>query len=283
MSLRFRHFVGAFTVLSLSTVAAAQKTHPADTAPPDTVALLKDVQAHQKAVESIRDNYTFHEAFKDEKLDGKDRVTETRTEEAEVFYAYGRRIVRVLKRDGKELSPQEREKEDNRVRKLLEGQAKHATVEDKERSGGRGFVSLMLAAAKLSNPRRVDFRGRPTLVVDFTGDPSADTHGVSENAVRKIAGTMWIDDADHQVARMEAHFYDNFRIAGFLVTISKGSSFTIDQAPVGDGLWMQTVRDFHLAARLLIKGLRNNIHVEDSEFRRFDTATVQKIGSVKEH
>jgi hypothetical protein len=76
------------------------------------------------------------------------------------------------------------------------------------------------------------------------------------------------------------HFYDNFRVGGgLLASVQKGTAMNVDQAPLGDGLWMQVGSEDHLAARVVVKNLRENLHIQDFDFKRFDIATVEKIGS----
>ena len=66
----------------------------------------------------------------------------------------------------------------------------------------------------MRNPRRETFRGRPTIVFDFQGRKDAKTHGIAEDASKKLQGTLWIDEADKEVAHMEVRFDDNFHVAG---------------------------------------------------------------------
>ena len=57
--------------------------------------------------------------------------------------------------------------------------------------------------------------------------------GMMEDASKKLQGTIWIDEADRQVAHLEVSFDDNFHVAGGPVRdVQKGSSFRFDQAPV---------------------------------------------------
>ena len=65
------------------------------------------------------------------------------------------------------------------------------------------------------------------------GRKDAKTHGLAEDASKKLQGTVWIDEADRQVAHLQVGFNENFRVAGGLVaSIQKGSNFHFDQAPV---------------------------------------------------
>jgi hypothetical protein len=248
---------------------------------PDPAALLKEVLDHQHTTDAIRENYTFHEIVRTDLLDGKDNVTGTKSEESEVFFVNGHRILRIVKRDGAELGPKEQEREQERVRKEIDGYVKAARGTERGRGGGRArIVTQILAVAKTTNPRRISFRGRDTLVFDFAGDPTAKASGMDQSAAKKLAGTVWIDEKDRQVARLEVHFYDNFRIGGGLVaSVQKGTSMNVDQSPLGEGLWMQTGSEDHLAARVVVKNLRENVHIQDFDFKRFDIGTAQQIGT----
>jgi hypothetical protein len=247
---------------------------------PDPVTLFKDVQTHQAKMDALRENYTFRENTRTETLDSGGSVKGTTVEESEVFFANGYRIARLVKKNGVELSPQAQAREQARVTKLVE-------TDIKLPSGGSetrriGIVGEILSMAKISNPRRIIFRGRQTLVFDFAGDPHASSHTREESAAKKVAGTLWIDEADRQVARMEARFYDNFRIGGgLLVNVQKGTGVEVDQSPLGDGLWMQTASEQHVAARLVVVNYRLRIHIQDFDFRKFDIGTGQKIQAPK--
>ncbi|HVW09464.1 MAG TPA: hypothetical protein VHC90_12820 [Bryobacteraceae bacterium] len=242
--------------------------------------LLREVQQHQRLADAVREDYTFHELVRTDTLSADGVVKETNSEELEVFFVHGRRILRLIKRDGVELNDREKAKEDERVRKELDGSAKKPKPTERGRGGGRDhLVSRILAVAKTSNPRREMFRGRPTLVFDFEGDPKAKASGLDQNAAKKLAGTIWIDEADRQVARLEVRFYDNFRIGGFLANVQKGTSMNVDQSPLGGGLWMQTGSEDHLAARLVVKNLRMNVHIQDFDFKKFNVGTKEQIAA----
>ncbi len=248
---------------------------------PDVPALLQDVLEHQRKTDAIRENYTFHEVVRTDMLDSDGKVKETKSEESEVFFVNGHRIIRTVKRDGVALNAHDQARELERVRKEIDGYAKTPRGAERGRGGGRArIITQILAVSKTSNPRRVVFRDRPTLVFDFAGDPNAKANGMDQNAAKKLAGTVWIDEADRQVARLEVRFSDNFRIGGgLLASVQKGTSMKVDQAPLGDGLWMQTGSEDHLAARVVVKNLRENVHVEDFDFKKFDVGTAEKIGA----
>jgi hypothetical protein len=236
---------------------------------PDPVALMKEVQTHQKQMDELRENYTFHRIRQVEELDGKGAVKKTTVVEREVFYVNGRQIARLIKNGDTPLTPDEDKKEQERVRKLTIENAKKPPSFGK--GGGVNLILMVLSVADVSNPRRVDLNGRSTLVFDFKGDKRAEAHGMQENGAKKLEGSVWVDEADRQVAKLEVEFYDNFRIAGgLLASIQKGTVMKVEQSPIGEGLWMQTESDQHMNMRVIVKGVHENTLVKNFDFKRFN-------------
>jgi hypothetical protein len=132
-------------------------------------------------------------------------------------------------------------------------------------------VSRLLDIMEVRNPRRESYRGRPTILFDFIGRKDAKTHGLAEDASKKLKGTVWIDEADRQIAHLEVSFIDNFHVAGGLVAnIQKGSNFHFDQAPVNGELWLPTGGEGTVQVRLLmVKNLRQHFVERDYDFKRF--------------
>jgi hypothetical protein len=253
--------------------------YPQSPAIPDLETLLRDAQANQHKMDNIRENYTFHRLMTTDELDDKGAIVKTTSTEREVFFVNGRQIGRLVKRNGVELKGSEEKNEQARVTKIVEA----AMKTDQKARRGRGSISMIsqiLPMVKIANPRRISFQDRTTLAFDFTGDPHAKGKDMNENAAKKMAGTIWFDEADHQVARIEIHFYDNFRIGGgLLASVQKGTTFEIEQSPIGDGLWMQTSRIQHVAARIVVKNYRENERVKNFDFKKFNVDAVQQVGA----
>jgi hypothetical protein len=250
-------------LILLASLACAQTSFP------DPATLLQDIQANQQKMDAIRENYTFHRLVTEDDLDEKGAVVKSTTMEREIFFVNGHRIGRLVKKNGVELSGNEEKNEQARVKKLIETSLK---APPKRRGGS--LIAEILPMATISNPRRLIFHGRSTLAYDFTGDPHAKGKNTNENAAKKMAGTLWFDEADRQVARMEIHFYENFRVGGFLASVKSGTMQDIERSPIGDGLWMETSREEHVDARIVVKNFRQNVHVKDVDFKKFNVDAV---------
>ena len=235
---------------------------------------MLEVVAHQKQLEKIRENYTYRSSFTDDQIDSDGRVQKTETEEREVLFVNTHRIERTVKKNGKPLNDHDQQKEQERVNKLVEKAEKTPPGEPID---GQQSISIMhlLDIMEASNPRREVFRGRSTILFDFAGRHDVHTHGLAEDASKKLAGTLWIDEKDRQVAHMEARFTDNFHVGGgLLANVQKGSSFYFDQAPVNGEIWFPTGAEGRVQARvLLLKGIREHFVEKDWDYQRFSVET----------
>ena len=264
-------------IACMVTLAAGQELKAADAAVspvPDIRKLMLEVVAHQKQLEKIRENYTYRSSFTDDQIDSDGRVQKTETEEREVLFVNTHRIERTVKKNGKPLNDHDQQKEQERVNKLVEKAEKTPPGEPID---GQQSISIMhlLDIMEASNPRREVFRGRSTILFDFAGRHDVHTHGLAEDASKKLAGTLWIDEKDRQVAHMEARFTDNFHVGGgLLANVQKGSSFYFDQAPVNGEIWFPTGAEGRVQARvLLLKGIREHFVEKDWDYQRFSVET----------
>jgi hypothetical protein len=253
----------------------------ADLPLPDIRQLMREVQEHQKQLDKIRENYTYTSWQTTEDIDADGKVKKQETGEYEEFFVNGHVIERKVKHDGKTLDQQEQQKETERVTKLVEKAEK--TPRDKALDGPSISVSRLLEIMDVRNPRRENFRGDSTIVFDFVGRKDVKTHGIAEDASKKLQGTIWINEADRQVARLEVSFNDNFRVIGGLVaTVQKGSNFRFDQAKVNGEIWLPIGGEGVMQARvLMVKNFRQRFAERDYDYKRFTVETQQEPKDAK--
>ncbi|MGP8268989.1 MAG: hypothetical protein ACLQLH_02890 [Terracidiphilus sp.] len=260
-------------LLLLTPLAQAQQA--ANTALPEIPQLMREVEDHQKELDRVRENYTYTSVRTIQDLDSSGQVTKTETEEFEEFFVHGHIIERMVKKDGQPLSEREQKKETERVTKLAEKAEK--TPREQPLEGQTISISRLLEIMDVRNPRREIYHGRSTIIFDFIGRKDAKTHGIIEDASKKLQGTLWIDEANRQVVHLEVSFNDNFRIGGGLLgTIQKGSNFHFDQALVNGEIWLPTGGEGTMRARvLMVKGVHHHYTERDFDYQRFRVETQQ--------
>src|SRR6201996_6539600 len=251
---------------------------PAPAPLPDAATVLHEVEAHQKELDKIRENYTFREVQTVRQLDGHGNVKKVETEEHEVFFVNGHQIEKLVRKDGKDLTPDQARNEQDRVNKeVLKISQKDAGNPDKDNI----TVARLLQIVTFSRPRRVVLNGRNTIAFDFAGDPHAKTHGRDEEALKKVSGTIWIDEADREVSRMSATLDENYHVGfGLLASVAKGSNMVFDQGLIRNEAWLPTAITLHVQARaFLVAGFRADIDIRFDQYRKFETDAIQQPGA----
>jgi hypothetical protein len=247
---------------------------------PDIRQLMQEVMQHQKQLEKVRESYTYSSSQTIQDVDSNGRVTKTETSENEDFFVNGHAIERTVKKNGQPLNEHEQKKETERVTKLVEKAEK--TPSDQPLEGPSIRISRILEIMDVTNTRREMYRGRPAIVFDFVGRKDAKTHGLAEDASKKLKGTMWVDEADREVAHADVSFVDNFHVAGgLLANVQKGSNFHFDQAPVEGQFWLPTGGEGMMQVRvLLLKNMREHFTERDYDYKRFRVDT-QEVKDAK--
>jgi len=260
---------------SIATIASAQTTQ----APlPDVATLMKQVEEHQHKLDQVRENYTYHEVVVTHELDKNGNIKKNESEENNVFFVNGHEIQRKIKKNGKELSADEQKKEQEHVEKDVEKATKTPPGQSLDKN--EVSVTRLLQIMKVSNPRREQMDNRSVIAFDFVGDPHAKTHGIAEDASKKLSGTLWVDENDRQVRRMIARFDDNFHLGFGLFSVGKGSTFTFDQKLVNNELWLPTDAQAHVIAHAIgIIGWRGDVAVTDNDYQKFHADATQQPGA----
>jgi hypothetical protein len=247
---------------------------------PDIVAMMHDVETNERKAETIEKNYLYHSVVTAEEVDGHGQVKKTEVTEYDHYWANGVPVRRMVKKDGKALSAEEIAKEDDRIDKQSKAHERRekADAQNKE-TDSRGdqeiTVSRLLELGTFANPRRVQLNGRDTIAVDFAGNPKAKTRNRSEDVIRDMVGTAWIDERDRLLARVEGRFVNAFKVVGgLLVDIQKDTHFTWEQTKVNDEVWLPSHVEGQGAARMLLFfNFNGSLRAVDSDYRKFRTSS----------
>ena len=247
---------------------------------PDVPTLLKELQANEDKVEELLETYSYVQkrTSREMREDGVLRDTGSQTYQLSFYKGY--RIARLIEKDGKPLSANEQADADRDAEKRVEEIdkliAKREANPDKDfEKGRRVSIAEVLRASTLSNPRRERFRGRDVIVFDFEPNPSFDLKNARSmlKLFGKVAGAMWIDEKDKQVARLEGFLFDSYKIGGGMVAkLRKSSSFALEQERINDEIWLPSTVDINVSVRVfLVKGIDLNAVIKTYDYRKFKT------------
>ncbi len=259
---------------------------------PDLKALFKELDDNQKTIDKLKENYSGTRTEEETEYHSDGNVKKRTVTESTFFYIGGEEISMIVKKDGKALSPAERKKEtenaQKRVEEIRKSQAKKDATKEKAKEEGKPEkdedavgIEMFLRTCQFVNPRRERFRGQDVLVFDFEGNPEYKPRNWEEKIVQKLAGAIWVDEKAHDVARLEAYFVGDAKIAGgLLANIHQGTGFVFEQEFVNNEVWLPTYQEAHVGVRvLLVKGFHVSDVTHYSDYKKFRAETLSTIGS----
>ena len=260
---------------------------------PDLKALFKEIDENQKAIDTIKENYAGSQSEEETEFEGDGRVKKRETSEYTFFYLHGQEVTTLLRKDHKPLGAEEQKKENEKTQKRIEElqkrEAKKEAKEQKAKEEGKSDekdepgIEVFLRACQFVNPRRERFRGQDVLVFDFEPNPEFKPHKMVEKFAQKLAGVVWIDEKAHDVARLEAYFTGDMKIAGgLLANLQKGTSLVYEQAYVNNEVWLPTYMEAHVGVRfLLVKGIKASVVTRYWDYKKFNLETLSTIAKPK--
>ena len=249
---------------------------------PELEPLLKALSENQDKIDEMRERYTCRLDEIERKHDGDGRIKETETKTYEVTPVGEALVERLMSVNGKELSASEREKEDKRVQKEVEDIIKRREKKEqkeeqarakgeKEKEDGRVEIKDFLRISEITSVRREMFRGHEVIAFDFEPRKGFKPKSRGEDIVNKLAGTIWVDEAAQQVARLEARLTDSFKIGGgMLASIGASTAFSFDQEKIGDEVWMPSSMEANISARvLLLAKFNRSVERRYSDYKKY--------------
>ncbi len=248
---------------------------------PPLAVFLQDVRIHQRDLDKMRESYTFRELETIHQLDKHGGVKKEEKREYNVIFVHGHPIRTLIRRNGAALSTGDQDHESDRIEHKV-ALAERTPPGDPLNAGREVSVARLLQIERFQNERRVMMDNRPMIAIDFVGDPHADTHGVAEDASKHLSGTLWIDERDREVRRVEARLDSNFHMAIGLVSLDKGSTFAFEQKIVNNEVWLPTGALVRVEAHA---GFFLSYHVQvtlaDDQYRRFQASADENRAAQK--
>jgi hypothetical protein len=107
----------------------------------------------------------------------------------------------------------------------------------------------------------------PSYRLSFQPNPSFDPQDLEAQALKGMAGELWIDVAQQRVTRLEGKRIRDVDYGwGILGKLDQGGTLLLEQADIGDHQWRTTHMVLVMNARLLVKTVKLDTTLELSEF-----------------
>ena len=227
-------------------------------------------------------DYTYIERVEEHKLNGKGEVSSTETRTYDVLEIYNEQVRRLTAKDDKPLSSKDAAKEEEKIQKIIDKRKnesdsqreKRLKQEAKEREDNREFVKEIADAYDFTLAGVELLDGRETYAIDGEPRPGFEAKRKEAKILPKFRFRVWIDRAENQWVKLDAHCIDTVSFGLFIARIHKGSRILIDTTRVNDEVWLPRRVALRVDARLaLLKNFNVDEEISYKDYRKFHAAS----------
>ena len=179
-------------------------------------------------------------------------------------------VARLLEVNNAPLSAESQQAESARLQSLLDDPSLQRHRQEREQSDAEHARKIMRAlpdAFLYQYSGIVNTPHGPSYRMSFQPNPKFDPEDLEAQALKGMAGELWIDAAQHRVTRLEGRrIHDVDYGLGILGKLDEGGTLLLEQADIGNHQWRTTHMVLVMNARLLIKTVKLDTTLELSEF-----------------
>ena len=230
-----RAFLPAIAILVSASIAPGQSP---DAPLPNPHDLLARALANEKKLDAERERYECRVTDEAVETDSKGNVKKTTLEVKQQFFVNGIAVERTLTKNGKDLTPDETRKEDQRVMKETVKYSNAATAQ-KETDKENKELEDFLAAMQLANGRRQSVNGRGVLAYDIVPNPKFQAKNLNQRFAQVMQGKLTIDEETGEIIDANIKSVQDLKIGGgVLANLHKGFWLHFHNQPQSDGVWL---------------------------------------------
>ncbi len=228
--------------------------------PSDATNYVREVIRHELEIEAADHSLWRYRAHREDEKSNYDRdIIETKDGD----------IGRTLLLWGRPLTHDERQKDEERMQKLVsdpDERAKRVKREKEDSDKGHQMFKAIPDAFMF----KYDGMDNGLVRLTFFPNPHYDPPTRDLRVFRSLTGRMWIDPTARHLMRIEGQLFEDVTFGwGILARLYKGGTFNVNMREVGPGHWDMTSLDVNMAGHaVLFKNISVKQHQTQSEFRR---------------
>lgn len=254
---------------------------PAPAPLPSPTELLKRALDNQKKLAAERERYECRVMDEEVQTDKNGKVKKDESELDDQFFVNGIAIERTLQKNGKDLSPDEVKKQDERVLKETLKYSNAATAA-KETHKEDQQVEDILAAMMLVNGRRRLVNGRSVLDYDIVPNPRFQAKDLEQRFAAVMQGTVSLDEQSGVMIELNVRSVADLKVGGgMLADLHKGFWLHIHNHEEPDGVWLNDLGEGSGDARAALFFHPYFRFRETTGDCHLYTATAQQVGAAK--
>jgi hypothetical protein len=246
-----------------------QVVRAAETLPEASEVIRRIIERSRAVAQADETQYTYQKRSLLERLDADGHCLKSEEKIYHVTLIGGFPFRRLIKIQGRELSPEELRAEDTKDERFRQ---KFVSADmNKPDVRKEGLVTPeLLARYQFEVEKRVMLSNRPTLVLRFRPkEGKLPSRSVEDKILNPMAGRLWIDEQDADTARLEVGLVETVYLGWFgLLGSLTQCDLTLERQRMSDGVWINTKQALLIECRKLIAKTRFRTTDESSGFKK---------------
>jgi len=263
--------LGTFLVAGLLTCfpGTGRAAEPVPSASEVTRRMIERAEAVARTEQGPQ--YTYEKQSVLEHLDAAGRLIRSEEKLHEVILIRGLPFNRLVKIQGRELTAEELRKEETKEEKF---QQRFVSADRRKLAAQKAALVTpeLLDRYQFAVQQRVVLSNRPTLVLTFKPkDMNLPARKVQDKLLNRMAGTVWVDEADADPVRVVASLVEPVSLGwlGWLGSLT-GCELSLERQRMPDGAWINSRMTFLMSYRRLTTSLRFRLTEVSRGFRRVE-------------
>jgi hypothetical protein len=198
-----------------------------------------------------RDHYTYTERDEDRRLDALGQVKSENVDVTRIILVNGIRFEQLMEHNGQLPSAKEQRKLDLELDKLKHVTPEEQTARLRKDQENRSFLRDLLEAFDFHLMGEEIVGGRPAYVLRATPHPGYHAHGKYGKLFSRVEGKLWVDKQDFGWVKVDGEVTQSFSMGLFVARVQRGSHIILEQACVGDAVWVPKRLEVRASATIL--------------------------------
>ena len=239
-------FTGLLFLLAAVVAVGMSEQHPvpAETPlPSDPNQFVREMVQHELDAGNNDHSHWRYHIHKEEEASAQDRdVIETKEGS----------LAKTLLINGRPLTPEQRSKDEERMRKLVDDPAERAKRERRARQDEEKAKELLRAIPDAFIFKYAGMDGSLTLLT-FSPNPHFSPSTRELMVYHAMTGKLWVDRSAMRLSMVEGRLMEDVKFGwGLLGHLDKGGTFKVIQQKVGEDHWDQVFLDLNMTGRAII-------------------------------
>jgi len=239
-------FTGLLFLLAAVVAVGMSEQHPvpAETPlPSDPNQFVREMVQHELDAGNNDHSHWRYHIHKEEEASAQDRdVIETKEGS----------LAKTLLINGRPLTPEQRSKDEERMRKLVDDPAERAKRERRARQDEEKAKELLRAIPDAFIFKYAGMDGSLTLLT-FSPNPHFSPSTRELMVYHAMTGKLWVDRSAMRLSMVEGRLIEDVKFGwGLLGHLDKGGTFKVIQQKVGEDHWDQVFLDLNMTGRVII-------------------------------